>query len=104
VRLTGWQTALAIASGCEASWVKTYEAGKGPSYEGSQDEGDVALAQGVYTTTRRIDRAFVGKSIEERRMELERPERVHYALGVLGLEEDFQGLDVCSSGANEQGI
>jgi hypothetical protein len=94
VRLTAWQTAMAIASGCEASWVKTYEAGKGPPYTRSVDDG---LVPSVVPMSRRIDRAFIGKTNAERRLELEKPDRAHYALGVLGLEEDFQGLDVGES-------
>lgn len=89
-RLTGWQTALAIASGCEASWMKTHEIGKGPPYVRISDD----MSQSIYPTTRRIDRLFVGKSSEDGRIAIDRPERVHYALGVLGLEEDFQSLDI----------
>lgn len=32
-RLTGWQSAAAIAAGCETAWIKAYEAGKGPPYQ-----------------------------------------------------------------------
>lgn len=32
-RLTGWQTAAAIATGCEASWYNQHKKGKGPAYE-----------------------------------------------------------------------
>lgn len=65
--------------------------GKGPYYERSPDD---AAIPANYPSSRRIDRAFIGKSSEERKTELERPDRVHYALGVLGLEEDLQGLDI----------
>jgi hypothetical protein len=90
-RLTGWQTALAIANGCETSWVKTGELGKGPVYKRTKEE---RVVPDIWSHSRRIDRAFSGKTNEERRMVIEKPDRVHYALGVLGIEEDFQSLDV----------
>jgi hypothetical protein len=34
-RLTGWQSAAAIASGCEAAWSRTAQLGRGPPYEGT---------------------------------------------------------------------
>jgi hypothetical protein len=87
--LTGWQTALAIASGCEASWVKTGELGKGPQYTRSKEE---RVVPDIWSNARRIDRAFSGKTNEEKRLMIERSDRVHYALGVLGLQEDFENL------------
>lgn len=47
----------------------------------------------IWNTGRRIDRAFSGRTDEERRgmLKLE-GSRVHYALGVLGVESDFEGL------------
>ncbi len=52
------------------------------------------LLPDIYTNSRRIDRALEGKSPEERRILMRGTDRVHYALGVLGLEEDFVGLEV----------
>lgn len=36
-RMSGWQSAAAIAAGCETAWVKSYEAGKGPPYQRTMD-------------------------------------------------------------------
>ena len=48
----------------------------------------------IWANARRIDRAFSGKTNEEKRLMIERSDRVHYALGVLGLQEDFESLDL----------
>jgi hypothetical protein len=90
-RLTGWQTALAVATGCETSWVKMGELGKGPVYTRTKE---VRVVPDVWSNSRRIDRALQGKTNEERRMVIEKSDRVQYALGIISLEEDFEGLDL----------
>ncbi|KAE8447812.1 hypothetical protein EG329_010206 [Mollisiaceae sp. DMI_Dod_QoI] len=90
-RLTGFQSALAVASGCETSWVKAYELGKGPPYTRTKEE---RVVPSIWSNSRRIDRAFDGKSSAERRLVIERTDRVHYAMGILSLEEDFEELDM----------
>jgi hypothetical protein len=102
-RLTGWQTAHAIATGCETSWIKAAQMGKGPTYERKEDVG-VWKTPDVWGNERRIDRARrdgggdgdVGEVVQmgEKRMVIERTDRVHYALGILGMSGDFEGLDV----------
>jgi hypothetical protein len=89
--LTGWQTAYAIAAGCETSWVKTAELGKGPPYTTTFEENVVPE---LWISSRRIDRALLGLSAEDRRLVIERSDRVHYALGVLSIQEDFENLDL----------
>ena len=52
---------------------------------------------GVYDTwsgSRRLDRVLLGLNHDERRMVVERSDRVHYALGVLGIQSDFENLDL----------
>ncbi|KAH7314149.1 hypothetical protein BKA65DRAFT_571361, partial [Rhexocercosporidium sp. MPI-PUGE-AT-0058] len=90
-RLTGWQTALAVATGCETSWIKMGELGKGPVYVRTKDE---RVVPDIWNSSRRIDRALEGKTSSERRMVIEKSDRVQYALGVIGIEEDFEGLDL----------
>lgn len=92
-RLTGWQTALAVATGCETSWIKMGELGKGPVYVRTKDQ---RIVPDIWASARRFDRAVEGKTSEERRMVIEKDDRVQYALGVLGLEEDFEGIDLGS--------
>jgi hypothetical protein len=87
--LTGWQTAYAIAAGCETSWVRTAELGKGPPYNKTFEEN---IVPELWISSRRIDRALLALSAEDRRLVIERSHRVHYALGVLSVEEDFENL------------
>ena len=35
-----------------------------------------------------------GLSNEEKRLVIEKADRVHYALGILGVQEDFENLDL----------
>jgi len=89
-RLTGWQTAEAIATGCETSWVKAAEAGKGPPYQRVMEK---KTDQKVwYTARRRIDQVLAEKN-DHSKLLVARTDRVHYALGLLGVEEDFENLD-----------
>lgn len=94
-RLTGWQSARQIADGCESSWIKAAQLGKGPPYVRATDY-NVAQPEFVWHTARRIDRRIqeVEYSGEERRIVLARSERTHYALGLLGVEDDMQVLEL----------
>ena len=67
------------------------ELGKGPVYVRTKDE---RVVPDIWGSLRRIDRALEGKTSEERRMVIEKSDRVQYALGVIGLEGDFEGLDL----------
>lgn len=48
----------------------------------------------LWSPSRRIDRAFYGLNNEERRMIIQRPDRVQYALALLGVQEDFENLNL----------
>jgi hypothetical protein len=65
--------------------------GKGPPYNKTFEEN---LVPDLWISSRRIDRALVGLSAEDRRLTIEQSERVHYALGVLSIQEDFENLDL----------
>lgn len=71
--------------------MKTGELGKGPLYTRTKEE---RVVPDIWSSSRRIDRAFDGKTSEERRLVIERSDRVHYAMGMLSLEEDFENLDL----------
>lgn len=94
-RLTGWQTALTIATGCETSWCRAAEMGKGPPYERPTDARRVP---DVPAGSRMIDRALQGRSDKERRLVVSDSDRAHYALGILGVDEDFENLDLGCDG------
>ncbi len=89
-RLTGWQTSNAIAMGCESVWVKTAEAGRGPPYSRLLEK---KIDQSIwYTARRRIDHVISERN-DLTKMIVARTDRVHYALGLLGVEEDFENLE-----------
>jgi hypothetical protein len=90
-RLTGWQTAYAIATGCETSWVKTAELGRGPPYTRTAEE---IVVPDIWSHSRRIDKALSGLNSEERRCAIKNSDRVHYALGMLSVQEDFENMDL----------
>jgi hypothetical protein len=91
VRLTGWQTARAVAGACERSWVRTAEAERGPPYTRIEVE---QMVRDIWSNPRKIDRTIYGPENEEKRLAIERPARVHYALGILDIQQDFEDLNL----------
>ncbi|ESZ98711.1 hypothetical protein SBOR_0949 [Sclerotinia borealis F-4128] len=92
-RLTGWETALAIATGCETSWVKAGEMGRGPPYERTRDE---RVAPQMWNFTRNVERVVREQKATEQKLVIGTHERIHYALGVLGVQDHFENLDLDS--------
>ncbi|RDW92157.1 hypothetical protein BP5796_01551 [Coleophoma crateriformis] len=92
-RLTGWQTSLAILQGCESSWIKVGELGRGPPYTRTKPQ---ERSSKVFNQTRRLDTAIaeVSAGEGERRLVVARTDRPHYALGILGFDTDFARLDL----------
>ncbi|KAH8592900.1 hypothetical protein B0O99DRAFT_596726 [Bisporella sp. PMI_857] len=89
-RLTGWETALAIVTGCEAVWTKTGEMRQGPPYVRQSDETRIpSWGQ----TSRRFDRALSGSN-GEGKLKISSSDRAHFALGLLSINEDFEHLEL----------
>ena len=89
-RLTGWQTANAIAMGCESSWVKAAEVGRGPAYRRTTEK---KIDQKIwYTARRQLDHVLSEKQ-DRHKLLVAKTDRVHYALGLIGFEENFENLD-----------
>jgi len=92
-RLTGYKTATTFSQGCEAAWIKNAEMGKGPPYRRADDnssfEGSGLKLPRVIDT---IPASNASKLV------VQRAERVHYALGLLSVEEDFEKLDLGQAG------
>jgi hypothetical protein len=102
-RMTGWQTSGAVAAACEIAWERMGLAGRGPSYTRSLDRDNKDAR--VNGTSRRVnvsasqdaspeeaesqvfshDRSLIGKH---------RQTRVHWALGLLSVEDDIKKLDL----------
>jgi len=47
----------------------------------------------IWNSSRRIDRALYGLN-NEKRIVIAQADRVHYALGILGVQEDFENLNL----------
>ncbi|CAK7265120.1 hypothetical protein SEPCBS119000_001345 [Sporothrix epigloea] len=91
-RLTGWQSARQIATGCETGWIKAAEMGRGPPYESLQDLEEPTPS--IWDRPRRIvDRIRELEEVEER-LVLSSSERPHYAIGLLSVETDLQRLEL----------
>ena len=93
-RLTGWQTSGLIASGCERAWIKAAEMGKGPPYTmmlNPVSQDDRLSGRGhdpsrfVHPPKDNNDRRFITVNAGT---------RVYWAMGVLGVDEDFKGMNL----------
>lgn len=95
-RLTGWQSSAAIAAGCETSWVRAYEAGRGPPYARTMEP----TARDDRVAGRRpwVDGVAAKDSNDRRFITVNAGTRVHWALGLLSVEEDMRQLSVSKTG------
>ena len=95
-RLTGWQSSAAIAAGCETSWVKAWEAGRGPPYARTMEP----TARDDRVAGRRpwIEGAPPKDSNDRRFIAVNAGTRVHWALGLLSVEEDMRQLSLSKTG------
>lgn len=107
-RMTGWQTSASIAAACEIAWEKMGQAGRGPPYSRSLDRSNEdarvnGTSRSVYpegvdrhlgtpdakaeheSQFVRHDRSLIGKHSST---------RVHWALGLLSVEEDIKKLNI----------
>lgn len=93
-RLTGWQTSALIASGCERSWMRAAELGHGPPYQrtmnvAAKDDRVAGRSRDPVATM------YPPKDNNDRRFIKVNPgTRVYWALGILSVEEDMQGLSL----------
>ena len=97
-RLTGWQSAIQIAEGCESAWLKAAQLGKGPPYHRPADV-EAQLSQSVWQNPRRIDRRIDELLAEQPASNiLTKSEQAHYALGLLSVENDLERLELGEAG------
>ncbi|QYS93483.1 Zn(2)-C6 fungal-type domain-containing protein [Trichoderma simmonsii] len=91
-RLTGWQSAMQIACGCESAWIKSSTMG-GPEYTRPTIINNVPST--IWKNPRRIDKKIdESESGEERRLVLAKAERTHYAIGILAIETELARLEL----------
>ena len=91
-RLTGWQTSALIASGCERSWMRAAEMGKGPAYQRTMNMA--AKDDRVAGRSRDpVAAMYPPKDNNDRRFITVNPgTRVYWAMGILSVEEDMKVL------------
>ncbi|KAM0309913.1 hypothetical protein ACHAO8_008594 [Botrytis cinerea] len=91
-RLTGWETSLAIATGCETSWVKAGEMGRGPPYTRTRDE---RVNPQMVNGARNVERVKIQhQQATDQGFVISTHQRVHYAIGILGVQDDLNNLDL----------
>jgi hypothetical protein len=83
-RLTGWQTASAIATGCERSWSRAAEIGRGPPYKRSLPERP-PRPSAVLPNSSNPNRTLIIAN---------KTSRVHWAMGLLAVQEDLDELSI----------
>ncbi|KAI0111803.1 hypothetical protein F4814DRAFT_450480 [Daldinia grandis] len=95
-RLTGWQSARQIAVGCESSWTKAAQLGRGPPYARSVNLS-IDPPGSVWVNARRIDKRIQEIDGDETKIVLAKGEKASYAMGLLAVEHDLEKLDLESS-------
>jgi hypothetical protein len=94
-RLTGWQSAREIANGCESTWIKAAQVGRGPPYKRATDLDETSKNSSIWDRPRRIDKKIHGidsdKDISHIPV-IEQSRRAFYAVGLLAVEEDMEHL------------
>ncbi|KAI9798752.1 MAG: hypothetical protein M1833_004582 [Piccolia ochrophora] len=89
---SGWESSAAVASGCETSWERAGLLGKGPPYTRTMNpmSSDDRIAG-------RRPNAMTGPptdNADRRYITVNPGTRVHWALGILGVEEDLARLEL----------
>ncbi|KAK8051318.1 hypothetical protein PG993_002703 [Apiospora rasikravindrae] len=97
-RLTGWQSARQIASGAESAWIKAAQMNQGPPYNppADFDRSDPSVGEpSIWGQPRSIKTRIQEVSADEsNRLVLAKSERAFYALGLLGVQDDLEKLDL----------
>jgi hypothetical protein len=97
---TGWASVGMIAQGCETSWIKAFEAGRGAPWERTRMEWHVDVGTTKDNRIGRENDSLEGDGgpvenadLTDRRWAARNPAtRVHWAMGLLSVEEDEKAL------------
>jgi hypothetical protein len=76
--------------GCETAWTKTGEMGRGPPYTRVTER---KIDQEVWYSTRKGPDLLSSGASNRQKIFIARMDRVHYALGLLGVEQGLKNLD-----------
>ena len=106
-KMTGWQTSASVAAACEVAWQKMAMAGRGPPYEPTMDKNNKDVRVRAVFSPRSSPTAIPATApIQEMQDEpaflshdrdlIDRnpASRVHWALGLLSVEEDIAKLSL----------
>lgn len=97
-KLTGWKTANVIAGGCEKSWITAARKGRGPAYyrfdESHNNDGDRDTDSSRKRRLWDDEQQQVDVNSERRLIAVSRSARVHWAVGILGLEDDMLNIGI----------
>jgi hypothetical protein len=105
-RRCGWRTSGAIASACETAWERTAQAGRGPPYQRVRDlnSTDARVSGGVRQADQpSLQNGLLKDSVVEQHesefvahdrnlIDRSSSTRVHWALGLLAVEEDIKKM------------
>ena len=93
-RLTGWKSSESIVSGCERSWFMAGKQGRGPPYQPISDER-LPFAELLPPQEGDKQSQTQGFGNPERRfVTMSKARRMHWAMGILSLEDDILSLDL----------
>ncbi|KAL1969884.1 hypothetical protein VTN77DRAFT_7393 [Rasamsonia byssochlamydoides] len=95
-RLTGWQSAASVASGCEAAWHFAAKAGRGPPYSlyEARTAFDEEGMRGVHRS-HEADRQIASDPNNNRRfVKVAKSARTRWAMGLLEMEDDLVNLSL----------
>jgi hypothetical protein len=93
-RLTGFETASHIAKGCETSWTRAAEMGRGAPYTRYTEQAPVDK---VWSRAgQRMERMKItaGEETHAHPQSTERVGRVQFAVGILGITDHFGNLEL----------
>lgn len=93
-RLTGWESAASIARGCQTSWIKSAEMGRGAPWTRISRADNGNDGSGNIGNQRMIDKALLEQGSSSEKFVIQPKDRAQFALGVLGIEEDLDNLDL----------
>jgi len=76
--------------GCESAWIRTAEMGRGPPYTRITEK---KIDQEMWYNTRKATDPLSSGERDRGKIFIARTDRVHYALGLLGVEQSLENLD-----------
>lgn len=76
--------------GCETAWTKAGEMGRGPPYKRVTER---KIDQEEWYRTRKGTDPLSSAASNRQKIFIARMDRVHYALGLLGVEQGLESLD-----------